>query len=68
MQALDLLLAKMQEADFPFHRVVGLSGSGQQHGSVYWREGAEQVLAGLQSDHSLHQQLKVGSSVWEETH
>ncbi len=43
-QALDLLLSRMQEDGFPFRRVAALSGVGQQHGSVYWRTGAEGVL------------------------
>ena len=54
-----MLLSKMQEEGFPFCRVVGLSGSGQQHGSVYWREGAGEILTHLQPSLSLHEQLKV---------
>lgn len=61
IQAVDLLLNKMKEAGFPFGRVVGLSGSGQQHGSVYWREGAGKTLAQLQPSLSLHHQLQVRS-------
>lgn len=53
----------MQESAFPFSRVVGVSGSGQQHGSVYWREGAGLVLAQLQASQSLHEQLQVASTV-----
>ncbi len=58
-QALDLLLSRMQEDGFPFSRVAALSGVGQQHGSVYWRTGAEGVLRGLRRDQSLVSQLKV---------
>ena len=58
-QALDLLLGKMQEDDFPFSRVAGVSGSGQQHGSVFWREGAGVALSQLRSSQPLHQQLQV---------
>ena len=49
----------MYESGFPFGRVVGVSGSGQQHGSVYWKNGTELTLARLQSTLSLHQQLQV---------
>ena len=58
-QALDLLLGRMHESGFPFGRVAAVSGSGQQHGSVYWNKGAGLVLAGLQPSQSLHQQLQV---------
>jgi hypothetical protein len=57
-----VLLSQMQEEGFPFGRVVGLSGSGQQHGSVYWREGAGEILTHhLQPSLSLHEQLEVKS-------
>ena len=56
--ALDLLLSRMKAAGFPFERVVAISGSGQQHGSVYFRQGARAVLAGLKANTPLHDQLK----------
>ena len=58
-QALDVLFSKMKREGFPFGRVVGMSGCGQQHGSVYWREGSEEVLKNLNSDLTLAEQLKV---------
>lgn len=58
-QALDLLLTKMKEAGFPFSQVVGVSGSGQQHGSVYWRKGTEHILRKLEVGQSLYDQLQV---------
>ena len=51
----------MQEGGFPFSRVVGMSGCGQQHGSVYWRKGAEKVLKGIQAGQSLYDQLQVSA-------
>lgn len=45
--------------NFPFHKVVAISGSGQQHGSVYWRSGAEAVLKNLTPGISLASQLDV---------
>jgi len=56
--ALDLLFGRMKAANFPFARVVAVSGSGQQHGSVYLRQGARAVLAGLKADAPLRPQLK----------
>uniref|UniRef100_A0A4W6EZG7 Xylulose kinase n=1 Tax=Lates calcarifer TaxID=8187 RepID=A0A4W6EZG7_LATCA len=59
VKALDLLLDKMRRAEFDFSRVRALSGSGQQHGSVYWRRGASETLNQLDPDQSLYQQLQV---------
>lgn len=56
--ALDLLFAKMKANGFAFDRVVALSGSGQQHGSVYLRQGARTALAGLRPHAPLAKQLK----------
>jgi xylulokinase len=36
VHALDLLLNKLKSQGLVFADVVGVSGSGQQHGSVYW--------------------------------
>jgi xylulokinase len=56
--ALDLLLAKMKQRKFPFQRVAAVSGSGQQHGTVYFRHGAGDQLADLCSCCSMEEQLK----------
>ena len=45
--ALDLLLSRMKDAHAPFGRVKAVSGSGQQHGSIYWRQGARDLLRRL---------------------
>ncbi|XP_023254552.1 xylulose kinase-like, partial [Seriola lalandi dorsalis] len=58
VKALDLLLDKMKRAGFDFSRVRALSGSGQQHGSVYWRRGASKTLNQLDPDQTLFQQLQ----------
>ncbi|XP_070546238.1 xylulose kinase-like isoform X2 [Ptychodera flava] len=63
IQALDLLLDKMKNSGFDFSNVAALSGSGQQHGSVYWKRGAQKVLKNLQPDKALHQQLQGQFSV-----
>lgn len=59
VQALDLLLGQMQESCFPFSRVLAVSGSAQQHGSVYWRKGAGLALAQLHTTQTLAEQLQV---------
>ncbi|HNR98170.1 MAG TPA: FGGY-family carbohydrate kinase [Planctomycetota bacterium] len=53
VEALDLLLADMAAAKFPFAEVAAIAGSGQQHGSVYLLPEAERLLAGLGTAPSL---------------
>ncbi|KAJ3036906.1 hypothetical protein HK097_003673, partial [Rhizophlyctis rosea] len=58
VEALDILLDRLQKRGFNFADVRGVSGCGQQHGSVYWKHGAEDVLKGLDAGKSLLEQLK----------
>lgn len=58
VKAFDLLLDKMKKDGFPFDKVAGVSGAGQQHGSVYWRSGSAQILRNLSEKTTLHQQLQ----------
>ena len=51
----------MQEEGFPFARVVAMSGSGQQHGSVYWKKGSEGVLGELNPTATLASQLEASA-------
>ncbi|TPX30812.1 hypothetical protein SmJEL517_g05718 [Synchytrium microbalum] len=57
VEALDSLLSKLQAEGFPFDQVMAISGSGQQHGSVYWKIRAHQTLKNLDSSKTLHEQL-----------
>ncbi|XP_055363673.1 xylulose kinase isoform X2 [Betta splendens] len=63
VKALDLLLEKMRGAGFDFSRVRALSGSGQQHGSVYWKRGASETLSRLDPNQDLFHQLQNSYSV-----
>lgn len=47
LRAIDLLFSRMQQQQFPFDQVVGVCGSAQQHGSVYWNDRAGSILANL---------------------
>ena len=47
LDALDLLFGRMKEGGAPLGEVTALSGSGQQHGSVYLNGRFAGVLAGL---------------------
>lgn len=57
VEAIDLVFSKMQQDQFPFHLVKGISGSCQQHGSVYWSAEAENLLNSLVESQSLSSQL-----------
>ncbi|CAI7754336.1 unnamed protein product [Closterium sp. NIES-53] len=57
VEAFDVILARLKEAEFPFDKVRAVSGSGQQHGSVYWRRGSRARLRNLRSDQTLFAQL-----------
>lgn len=57
LEAVDLVLDRLKRRGMDFRRVMGISGAGQQHGSVYWNEEAEQLLAKLNHERSLVSQL-----------
>ncbi|KAK4172572.1 putative xylulose kinase [Triangularia setosa] len=57
LESLDLVLQRLQEQNTPLNRIRGISGSCQQHGSVYWSHEAEQLLSDLTADKSLVDQL-----------
>lgn len=55
--ALDLLLERAQKVGWPLARIAAISGSGQQHGSVYLKHGARARLAALDPRQTLRAQL-----------
>lgn len=59
IEALDLVLSRLQVAGAPLEQVAGISGAGQQHGSVYWTAEGEKQLSALSSEKgSLKEQLE----------
>lgn len=50
LEALDLVLKKFKMNGFPLNQVQSISGSCHQHGSVYWSQEAESLLANLNND------------------
>ena len=58
LEAVDIVLQRLKEKNVPFHRVKGISGAGQQHGSVYWSATGEADLKALNSKETLVDQLK----------
>ncbi|KAK2548131.1 Xylulose kinase [Acropora cervicornis] len=58
VRAFDLVLQRLKEKGLKFESVACLSGTGQQHGSIYWKKGAQQTLRNLQGGRSLFEQLE----------
>ncbi|XP_010943282.1 xylulose kinase 2 [Elaeis guineensis] len=56
VEALDLILEKLK-SKVDYGKVVAISGSGQQHGSVYWNKGSKAMLASLDPTKPLVRQL-----------
>jgi len=56
--ALDLLFAEMKHDGAPLGEVLAISGSGQQHGSVYLNAGAARALAQLDAKKSLVENVR----------
>lgn len=59
VKAFDLLMEKVKSKGFRFVDVACISGTGQQHGSVYWKSGARTRLNNLDPDKGLYEQMKV---------
>jgi len=55
--ALDLVLSRLQQKNAPLNKVAGISGSGQQHGSVYLNGKFTKIIAELDSVMNLAEQL-----------
>ncbi|KAL7611617.1 hypothetical protein Lser_V15G08911 [Lactuca serriola] len=48
VEALDLILKRLKDSKkFDFKKLAAVSGSGQQHGSVYWKKGSSKTLSSL---------------------
>lgn len=58
LESLDLVLARLSKVmPVPLSNIKGISGSGQQHGSVYWNSRAESLLGALDAEKTLVEQL-----------
>ena len=61
IKSCDLVLERLKAKGFHFGSVACISGTGQQHGSVYWRNGAREILKNLKPGQSIFEQIKVPS-------
>ncbi|KAI1268254.1 xylulose kinase-like protein [Xylariaceae sp. FL1019] len=57
IEAVELVLSRLRENGCPMSRIKGISGSGQQHSSVYWASNAEATLKNLDPAKTLLEQL-----------
>ncbi len=57
LAALDMVLEKFQKSNAPLSEVRGISGCGQQHGSVYLKESFPNVIKNLNSKSKLTEQI-----------
>ena len=69
LEALDLLLAQMVSENIDFSQIKAVSGSGQQHGSVYLKANFNEALQGLTGQSDLKTQLtnclsRLSSPIW----
>jgi len=53
----------MKASGFAFEKVKAVSGSGQQHGSVYWKQGGQDMLASVEAGKPLAPQLDGAFSI-----
>ncbi|KAE8657027.1 U4/U6 small nuclear ribonucleoprotein PRP4-like protein-like [Hibiscus syriacus] len=57
VEALDLILQRLSNSNLDFGKIAAVSGSGQQHGSVYWKNGSSTLLSSLDPKKPLVEQL-----------
>ncbi|PIN10082.1 Sugar (pentulose and hexulose) kinase [Handroanthus impetiginosus] len=65
VEALDLILQRLQKSNLDFGKIIAVSGSGQQHGSVYWKPGSSGILSSLDPKKPLVDQLGDAFSIKE---
>jgi xylulokinase len=57
LEALDLVLVRLKDTGCPVQNITGISGSCQQHGSIFWNAQGEPALKSLDGGTSLVEQL-----------
>lgn len=61
LEAIDLVLQRLKKQGADFSKVQGISGAGMQHGTVFWSQDAEHLLANLDAGKTLLEQLEGGA-------
>lgn len=57
VKAVDMIMDRLKLTGVDFSLISAVSGSGQQHGSVYWKKGSLDKLSSLDEGQFLHKQL-----------
>lgn len=57
IKAIDVVLDRLVVQGADLHTVAAVSGSAQQHGSIYWSSQGENILSNLDADKFLHTQI-----------
>ncbi|XP_065582639.1 xylulose kinase-like isoform X3 [Artemia franciscana] len=65
VKALDLALDKLRASGCDLSLVAGICGCAQQHGSVYWKNNASDLLSNLDPGRFLHADLATAFSLME---
>ncbi|PKI64843.1 hypothetical protein CRG98_014758, partial [Punica granatum] len=65
VEALDIMLARLSKSSVDLGKIAAVSGSGQQHGSVYWKNGSSAILSSLDPAKRLVDQFVNAFSVKE---
>ncbi|KAL3505016.1 hypothetical protein ACH5RR_034857 [Cinchona calisaya] len=65
VEALDLVLQRLKKSNLDFGNIAAISGSGQQHGSVFWKNGSKATLSSLDPKKPLLDQLGNAFSIKE---
>ncbi|KAG8376193.1 hypothetical protein BUALT_Bualt09G0037700 [Buddleja alternifolia] len=65
VEALDHILQRLEKSKLDFGKIVAVSGSGQQHGSVYWKTGSSRILSSFDPKKPLVDQLGDAFSIKE---
>ncbi|XP_016840700.1 xylulose kinase-like isoform X2 [Nasonia vitripennis] len=63
VKALDMILDRLRVCGVDFSKVAAVSGSAQQHGTVYWSKGSRTTLQNLNPEKFLHEQLVAAFAV-----
>ena len=59
VKAVDIILMTMVQENIDLSEIIRVSGTAQQHGSVYWKKYADVTLGHLDHNSSLTDQLQV---------
>ncbi|XP_059279517.1 xylulose kinase 2-like isoform X2 [Lycium ferocissimum] len=65
VEALDLILQRLEKSKLDFGKIAAVSGSAQQHGSVYWKNGSSVILSSLDPKKPLADQFLDAFSIEE---